>query len=208
MSEYIRLIETIHETHLSDFYMRYGVICAQTKTNEGLVVNLTNKSPALILMRSSMHDAMIAEMMGDRTQTGIIKRIVIQMRLAFKQNVRDIEKETNILGDATLPGKFAVEINNGRGPIVIPDMHAENTSIIGEFFIRTKFYPKVRFYLIECTQLAEDGTTVLITEKQMMYASDTLDGFVSGAKYLLRAKAVFGNTPNSAYTEYFEIRAN
>ena len=208
MNDYIRLIETIHETHLSDFYMRYGVICFQTAANESLVSYLTNKSPALILMRSSLHDAIIAEMLGDTTQNAIIKRIVIQMRLAFKQNVRDIEKETNILGDPTLPGKFAVEINTGRGPIEIPDMYAENTNIIGEFFIRTKFYPKVRYYIIECTQLAEDGSTVLITEKQMMYASGKLDGFVSGAKYLLRAKAVFGNTPNSAYTEYFEIRAN
>ena len=205
---YIRLIETIPEINIPRFYMRYGVICFKAAENETLVSGLTTKSPALIIIKTALYDAIIAEMIGDTTKNEVCHRIIKEIRLIFKQNVRDVEKQTNILGDPTLPGKFAMDIIGPRTPIDIPDIFAENTAVIGELFIRVKAMPMVRLYMMVCTHYGSDDVIISVIERQFMYASGNLDGFASGDKYHLKAYGIFPNGSHTEPTSTFEIRIN
>ena len=203
----IRLIETVEETSLPDFYFRMQIVGTKTKLNEALVPFLTTLGPAILTMNGSMHDAMLLGFRGDSDQLKLAHDFEGQLRGIFKLNTRDIEKQTNILGDITLPGKFDCEIMGPKTPVDIADITVEWTQNVGEFKIRIKSHRRAKSFVLECTQLAEDDSIISVIERPMDYATDTLSGFVSGAKYMFRAYIVLPNKVRTDWTSYFEIRA-
>jgi len=207
MGTLIRLIETVEETNLTDFYFRMQIVGTKTKLNQALVPFLTTTGPAILTINGSMHDAMLLGFRGDSGELKLARDLEGQLRGIFKLNTRDVEKQTNILGDISLPGKFDCEIVGPKTPIVIADITVEWTQNIGEFKIRIKSHKGAKSFVLECTQLAEDDSIISVIERPMDYATDTLSGFVSGAKYMFRAYIVLPNKARTDWTGYFAIRA-
>ena len=121
---------------------------------------------------------------GDKFQTfefisegkrGLIHKMVQykQTNLKYIFNLAFGDKD-NTTGDITLPGMFDCEIIAPRGTMDIPDIKVELTPNVGEFKIRVKATDDAKFYILECTQLAEDDSIILVTERQMDYATVTL----------------------------------
>lgn len=208
MSNYIAFKESIEEKSKPDFYFRAQSISTLTVTNGALVLGLTTSGTALLAINKSMHDAMLAFMRGDSTQNEVADRFEQEFRIAHRQNVRDIEKQANIDNNPFLGEKFGVLTKSSNEIKEIPDIYAENTQTSGQLWLRVKASrPAPRKYLVECTQLDEEGNIVSVVEKEMFYASGTIDGLVSGANYRLRAKPIFA-TSEGVFTGYIVIRVN
>ncbi len=208
MSNYIAFKESIEEKNKPDFYFRAQSIGILTVTNGALVPDLTTSGTVLLAINKSMHDAILAFMHGDSNQSDVADRLEKEFRVAHRQNVRDIEKQANIVNNPYLGEKFGVLTKSKNEIKDIPEIYAENTQNPGQLWLRIKASrPAPRKYLVECTQLDEEGNIVSVVEKEMFYASGTIDGLVSGTNYRLRAKPIFA-TSEGVFTGYILIRVN
>jgi hypothetical protein len=206
MSNSIRVKEAIDEKRLPYFNLlmcRYG---AKLEANGSLIAGLTNSGVNVLAINQKMHDAMVAAL-DDHTQSAVAHGFEKQLRAFYKQNARDTEKQAIINDDPTLPAKVGHELFADRPPIVIPDIFFKNTNIIGTMDYRIKANTLAYDYNFEITQLNEDDSVLLVTERKMTNASGKMDGFVSGAKYMIRCQPIFANNVEGEWTEYFEIRA-
>ena len=96
---------------------------------------------------------------------------------------------------------YQIGVKKGRASI-----HVENTSILGVLFFILKTFRGVRCFNIEGTIIDGD----VMGEPKMFpiltKSTGTVAGFVSGAKYLIRAQAVFAGGRLGEWTDYFTIR--
>ncbi len=85
-------------------------------------------------------------------------------------------------------------------------IHVENTSILGVLFFILRAFRGIKCYNIEGTIIDGDvmGTPVMFPI--LTKSTGTVAGFVSGAKYLIRAQAVFAGGRLGEWTDYFTIR--
>ena len=206
MSNRIKVKETPGETSLPQLYFRIEGVAAKTTLNAALIPDLTTSGLELKTMNTSMHDAIILGMGHDSDQVKLSHVIAARIYASFRQNSRDIEKAANISGDVTLPGKFGHEVIGPKTPIFIPEIYIELTPNKGEVAYRVKAIDLVYNYNMECTQLDEDRSVVILTDVPFQNAKGLLNGFISGAIYLFRSQPVFANGVKGEFTSYFEIR--
>lgn len=154
------------------------------------------------------YNALMGAMNHVPGQSRLAAQICDDIRGCFKINSRDAEQVTNETGDITIPDLLGFTILGPKTPIYIPDLAVDNTSILGNLHFRVKAVDLRLVYAIECTQLAEDDSIILITERILSNAMGDLDGFVSGAKYMFRAQAIFSGNRRSAFTDYVIIRVS
>jgi hypothetical protein len=207
MSNLIQVKEGIEERRLPYFHLemcRYG---AKLVANGSLVPDLTFTGVAVLGINTKMHASMVLAL-DDHTQSAVAHGFEKELHACFKQNARDTEKQAIILNDLTLPAKVGHELIAERPPIVIPPIFFKNTNIIGIMDYRVKAHPNAYNYLFEINQINEDGSIFSTTERQLTNASGIMDGFVSGAKYLIRCQPIFLDNAKGEWTEYFDIRAN
>ena len=207
MSNSIRVKEAIDEKRLPYFYLFICWYCSKLIANGSLITGLTNSGTVVLAKNTLMHNAMVSAF-DDHTQTAVAHRYEDEIREYFRQNSRDTEKQAKINSDPTLPAMVGHEVLAARTPVVIPDIYFENTNIIGTMDYRVKSSENVYNYNFEITRLNEDGTVFSVIERQMTNASGAMDGFVSGAKYMIRCQPIFTRNVKGEWTEYFEIRAN
>ncbi|MEI6821369.1 MAG: hypothetical protein WCL51_05510 [Bacteroidota bacterium] len=203
----IKVKEAIRERKLPLFYIlicRYG---AKLVAKGSLISGLSHSGTEVLGLNTSMWDAMVATL-DDHTQATVAHIFEKQIRACYKQNSRDTEKQANINNDSTLPVEVGHELIADKKPKVIPDIFFKNSTIIGIMNYRVKAFSKCYNYNFEITQLSKDGTIFSTIERQMTNAKGIMDGFVSGAMYMIRCQPIFTNNEKGEWTEYFEIRAN
>ncbi len=207
MTNYIYVKEAIDERKLPFFNIlmsRYG---AKLVLNGGLIPGLSHAGTVILSTNTLMHEAMVLAL-DDHTQSAVAHSYEKQLRGFHKQNARDTEKQANILNDRNLPAMVGHEVLADRPPVVIPDIFFENTNIIGTMNYRVKSDINAYNYNFEITQLNEDGTVLIVAQRKMTNAKGIMDGFVSGAKYMIRCQPIYVNNGEGEWTDYFEIRAN
>ena len=62
--------------------------------------------------------------------------------------------------------------------------------------------------MIECTQKFFDGSPDIKTEKTMSDPSSEVEGFISGALYLIRVRVVLARNVKGKWSDYVLIRVN
>ena len=207
MMNSIQVKVAIRERKLPLFYFlicRYG---AKLVAKGSLISELSHTGTEVLGLNTSMRDAMVSAL-DDHTQAAVAHIYEKQIRACYKQNARDTEKQANINNDPTLPGEVGHELIADKKPKVIPDIFFKNSTIIGIMDYRVKAFIKCYNYNFEITQLNEDNTIFSTIERQMTNAKGIMDGFVSGAMYMIRCQPIFTNNVKGEWTEYFEIRAN
>ncbi len=207
MTHSMRVKEAIDEHKLPYFYLYVCWYCSKLTLNGSMIPGLSHTGTVVLGKNTLMHEAMVLAV-DDHTQAAVAHGYENEIREFFRQNARDAEKQAKILNDPTLPAKVGHELLADRAPVVIPDIYFENTNIIGTMDYRVKFNTNAYNYNFEVTQLNEDGTVFSVVERQMTNASGIMDGFVSGAKYMIKCQPIFVNNAKGEWTDYFDIRAN
>jgi len=185
-----------------DFYFFMDNVADRCIKNEGQVLGLTYKGADqkadLELYRQAKSDG----------ATATLEIIDKNMRYKYKVNAGDIEKEINKTGNPELAALLGWTLANYGGSHNKVPIAVSNDVIIGLILYVLLAVEGAHSYNIECTQIGENGKDDIITLRNTTFASGTLDGFISGAKYRFRAQGVLGNALFSEFTGYVELRIN
>ncbi len=208
MSLKIVLQQIIPFSRHNDVHMFMANQCVKLTAHGTLCPKLSYTGLVMTGKNTAFYNAILGTMNNVDGQSRLAVQICDEIRGNFKINSRDAEQVTNETGDITIPGLLGFTILGDKTPIYIPDLTVENTVIIGKLHFRIKSVDMKIVYNIECTQLAEDDSIVLITERMLTNAMGDLDGFVSGAKYMFRAQPIFTQNRKGAFTDYVMIRVS
>jgi len=136
------------------------------------------------------------------------KILVEQIKNDFRVDANCVEAAVNAANDPTIATKMGFEVKKPGGNANIAHLIVKNALTVGNLKVRTKWVKKYHCYLIECTQKFSDGSPDIITEKTMTNPISEVSGFISGALYLIRVRAVLSHNVLCEWSDYVLIRVN
>ena len=117
-----------------------------------------------------------------------------------------VEDLINTTNDPSLAAKLGFLLRKGKGKINILPITVTNSSMLGRVDVILARISGAHSYIIEYTQIEEDGTIIKTDRKTLGLTRGSIDGLVSGAKYMFRMQPV-GQTPDEGpWTDYVILR--
>ena len=136
------------------------------------------------------------------------KILVAQIKNDFRVDAQCVEAAVNAAQDPTIATKVGFEVIEPRVKPNTPELTVTNAIDSGNLKIKTRKVKNYHNYMIECTQRFSDGSPDIITEKTMTNPTSEVSGFISGALYLIRVRAVLAHNVLAEWTDYVLIRVN
>jgi len=203
MEEFYYLNEGIPAKTHGDFVLFINELITKFGLNQALVIGLlTYKS---VDFKEQLTLYMAAHGIKDTITVGQIDK---KIRYMYKVDANDVEREINTTNNPGLAPKLCFVVKNMTRVHHKAEIAVENDVTPGNIIVNLLAVADAYNYILECTQISEDGSPNIITTRTMTNTYAILDGFVSGAKYSFRAQAVLANNTLVKFTNSVVLRVN
>ena len=203
MEEFYYLNEGIPAKTHGDFVLFINELITKFGLNQALIIGLlTYKS---VDFKEQLTLYMAAHGIKDTITVGQIDK---KIRYMYKVDANDVEREINTTNNPGLAPKLCFVVKNMTRVHHKAEIAVENDVTPGNIIVNLLAVADAYNYILECTQISEDGSPNIITTRTMTNTYAILDGFVSGAKYSFRAQAVLANNTLVKFTNSVVLRVN
>lgn len=202
MPLYYYVNEGIPVTTQGDLFFYVDALAQKSLLHESGATYLTYKGADFLAQLTLYRKAKV-----DKATT-TIKIIDKKMRYMHKVNANDFEKEINATDNPGLAELFGYVLTNTNKNVVKVPIEVLNDVTIGIILYIFLAVDGAHSYNLECTLVGENGKDDVVVVRNTTFASGSLDGFISGAKYRFRVQGVLGNAVFSEFTGYVELRIN
>ena len=208
MGIYFKIKTAFAAPNRSIFISFIKSLAAKLTENASLVSNL-KVSGATFLTNIQKVETLTAQAKShDKTSSAQAIILVEQIKNDFREDAYCVEIAVNTAQDPTIAAILGFEIKQTRGKSKSPGLKVTNAITVGNLKIKTGKVKKYHYYIIECTQKFFDGSPDIITEKTMPDPSSEVEGFISGALYLIRVRVVLARNVKGKWSDYVLIRVN
>ena len=124
------------------------------------------------------------------------------LRADYRTIALFVENSINLSGNESLAVRLTLEISKKDGKKTIAPISVFNTSTKGKVRVKLAKVKKAHSYIVEYSQLAEDGTVISCFEKTFPLTKDYIEDLVQGGNYRFRAHAVKSGHKDEEWTAY------
>ena len=183
-----------------------GLLAAKMIEFASELVGLTITGAALNTKNAALSAASSKSKGHDPVGTAEQKIIALSLREDYKKVATFVENSINLSNDPTLAAKLTLVLGKSKGKVTIAPLSVYNTVIPGRVRLVLASVKAAHSYIVECTQIAEDGSVISTFEKTIPLTKGIIEGLVQGAKYMFRAHALTTNAVGEVWTDYVVLR--
>ena len=203
MDQYYHIKDGIPSRTHGDLVLFINELIVKFGLNQALVIGLLTYKAVDFKEQLTLY--MAAHGIKDTTTA---TQIEIKIRYMYKVDANDVEREINTTNNPGLAAKLCFVVKNMTRIYHKAEIAVENDVTPGNIIVTLLAVEDAYNYILECTQISEDGSPNIITTRTMTNVYAVLDGFVSGAKYSFRAQAVLANNTLVKFTNSVILRVN
>lgn len=170
------------------------------------LVGLAITGAALNAKNATLNTAIAASRGRKMSATVDEKTISDDLREDYKTIVTFVEKSINLSGNSKLATDLTLVLSKSKGKVTIAPIRVYNTSVAGKVGVVLGRIKGAHSYIVECSQIDEDGTVLVTFEKTLPLTEGSITGLVQGAKYMFRAHALLTGDGEETWTDYVVLR--
>ncbi len=159
-----------------------------------------------VALVADLTDAMGRSLAGDEAATVEALVIAQTIRDNFRVDANFIEHLINTTNNPSLAAKLGFVLAKLKGKVAIAPISVYNTVLPGRVRVVLASVKGAHSYIVECSQIAEDGTVISVIEKTLPLTKGNIEGLIQGAKYMFRAHALTTNAVGEVWTDYVVLR--
>ncbi len=144
----------------------------------------------------------------DMSATDEAQALALIIRANYSTNAYFIENIINTTNNPALAAKLLVVLRKAKGPVSKARISVKNTSVSGRVAVTLHKVAGSHSYIIEYTQIAEDGTPIVTLQKTLGFTTGNIEGLIPGAKYMFRAQPITSRDNDAEWTEYVMLRVS
>ena len=137
------------------------------------------------------------------TDAQIITQLI---RDKYSLNATFIEELINLTNNPSLAAKLGYVLSKLKGKVKKVPIKVTNTIVQGVVLVVLAKIWKAHSYIVEYTQIEEDGTPIETLQTTLGLTRGTISGLKPGAKYLFRSHPVNSGNLNEIWSAYVLLR--
>ena len=201
-----KCIKTLETDNDLEQIEEHIVVADKQKTNTGLVPHAFMMFGEIIINTTLASLSYKQWKGGDETAKIIFDETMELLADGYYKNGSYFEQVANDTDNSQLFSLLGYRSYKTRESIDKAPITVFNTNILGVLLFILKAFKKVKCYNVEGTILTDGVMGTPVVFPSMPKSKANVEGFVSGALYLVRTQAIFTNGNKGDWTPYFKIR--